>query len=75
MMRFFEIFRIAFDALLRNKMRSLFTMLGIIIGGGAVIAMVAIGQGAQVQVDAQISSLGTNVLMIFPGTRETASFV
>jgi putative ABC transport system permease protein len=68
MMRFFEIFRIAFDALLRNKMRSLLTMLGIIIGVGAVIAMVAIGQGAQVQVDAQISSLGTNVLMIFPGT-------
>jgi len=68
MMRFFEILRIAFDALLRNKMRSLLTMLGIIIGVGAVIAMVAIGQGAQVSVEAQISSLGTNVLMVFPGT-------
>src|SRR6266571_685469 len=68
MMRFIEILRIAFDALLRNKMRSLLTMLGIIIGVGAVIAMVAIGQGAQTSVDAQISSLGTNVLMIFPGT-------
>jgi putative ABC transport system permease protein len=68
MMRFYEILRIAFDALLRNKMRSLLTMLGIIIGVGAVIAMVAIGQGAQVQVDAQISSLGTNVLLIFPGS-------
>ncbi len=67
-MRFFEILRIAFDALLRNKMRSLLTMLGIIIGVGAVIAMVAIGQGAQVQVDAQISTLGTNVLLIFPGS-------
>ena len=67
-MRFFEILRIAFDALLRNKMRSLLTMLGIIIGVGAVIAMVAIGQGAQVSVEAQISSLGSNVLMIFPGT-------
>ena len=67
-MRFLEIFRIAFDALLRNKMRSLLTMLGIIIGVGAVIAMVAIGQGAQASVDAQISSLGTNVLLIFPGT-------
>ena len=68
MMRFLEILRISFDALLRNKMRSLLTMLGIIIGVGAVIAMVAIGQGAQVSVDAQISSLGTNVLMIFPGS-------
>ncbi|MBS4027864.1 MAG: ABC transporter permease [Ignavibacteriales bacterium] len=66
-MRFFEILRIAFDALLRNKMRSLLTMLGIIIGVGAVIAMVAIGQGAQTSVEAQINSLGTNVLLIFPG--------
>ena len=49
-------------------MRSLLTMLGIIIGVGAVIAMVAIGQGAQASVDAQISSLGTNILLIFPGT-------
>jgi putative ABC transport system permease protein len=68
MMRFIEIFRIAFDALLRNKMRSLLTMLGIIIGVVAVIAVIAIGQGAQAQVDAQISTLGTNVLLIFPGS-------
>jgi putative ABC transport system permease protein len=68
MMRFLEILRIAFDSLLRQKMRSLLTMLGIIIGVGAVIAMVAIGQGAQTSVEAQISSLGTNVLMVFPGT-------
>jgi len=68
MMRFIEILRIAGDALLRNKMRSLLTMLGIIIGVGAVIAMVAIGQGAQVSVDAQISSLGSNILMVFPGS-------
>lgn len=72
MMRFVEILRIAFDALLRNKMRSLLTMLGIIIGVGAVIAMVAIGQGAQASVDAQISSLGTNVLLVFPGTTTRA---
>ncbi len=65
-MRYFEILRIAFDALIRNKMRSLLTMLGIIIGVGAVIVMVAIGQGAQAEVEAQISSLGTNVLMLFP---------
>ena len=68
MMRFIEILRISFDALVRNKMRSLLTMLGIIIGVGAVIAMVAIGQGAQASIDAQISTLGTNVLMIFPGS-------
>ncbi len=67
-MRFIEILRIAFDALMRNKMRSLLTMLGIIIGVGAVIAMVAIGQGAQVSVDAQISSLGSNILLVFPST-------
>jgi len=64
-MRYLEILRIAFDALIRNKMRSLLTMLGIIIGVGAVIAMVAIGQGAQATVEAQISSLGSNVLMVF----------
>lgn len=68
MMRLIEILRIAFDALLRNKMRSLLTMLGIIIGVGAVIAMVAIGQGAKIQVEAQISSLGSNILMIFPSS-------
>src|SRR5262245_47353491 len=67
-MKSLELLRIAFDALVRNKLRSLLTMLGIIIGVGAVIAMVAIGQGAQASVDAQISSLGTNVLMLFPGT-------
>lgn len=67
-MRVIEILSIAFDALLHNKMRSLLTMLGVIIGVGAVIAMVAIGQGAQASVDAQISTLGSNVLLVFPGT-------
>ena len=66
-MRFFEIFRIAIDSLLRHKTRALLTMLGIIIGVGAVIAMVAVGQGAQTAVEAQIASLGTNVLLVFPG--------
>ncbi len=67
MMRWLEIFRIAFDALIRNKMRSLLTMLGIIIGVGAVIAMIAVGQGASFSVESQIASLGQNVLMILPG--------
>ena len=60
----------AFRALQRNKMRSFLTMLGIIIGVGAVIAMLAIGQGAEYSVQQQISSLGTNVLMVFPGSSQ-----
>jgi putative ABC transport system permease protein len=66
-MRIIEIFRIAVDSLLRHKTRALLTMLGIIIGVGAVIAMVAVGQGAQTAVETQIASLGTNVLIVFPG--------
>ena len=54
-------------------MRSLLTMLGIIIGVVAVIAVIAIGQGAQAQVDAQISTLGTNVLLIFPGSMNSGA--
>ncbi len=61
-------FRIALRALRRNKLRSFLTMLGIIIGVGAVIAMVAIGEGAKALVRSQIASLGTNVLVIVPGT-------
>jgi putative ABC transport system permease protein len=61
-------FRIAVRALRRNKMRSLLTMLGIIIGVGAVIAMVGIGNGARSQVEAQIASLGQNMILIFTGS-------
>jgi len=60
--------RIALRALRRNKLRSFLTMLGIIIGVGAVIAMVAIGEGAKALVRAQIASLGTNVIVIAPGS-------
>jgi putative ABC transport system permease protein len=60
-------FRIALRALGRNKLRSLLTMLGIIVGVGAVIAMVAIGEGAKATIRAQIESLGTNVLIVLPG--------
>ena len=66
-MRFWETIAIATDSLMRHKTRALLTMLGIIIGVGDVVAMVAVGNGAQAAVDAQIASLGTNVLMIFPG--------
>jgi putative ABC transport system permease protein len=61
-------FRLAARALRRNKMRSLLTMLGIIIGVGAVIAMVGIGNGARSQVEAQIASLGQNMILIFTGS-------
>ncbi len=56
------IIRVAFRALQRNKMRAALTMLGIIIGVSAVVAMVSIGQGAQAAVQAQIDSIGTNLL-------------
>ena len=59
--------RIAIRALLRNKMRSFLTMLGIIIGVGAVIAMVAIGEGAKARVEASFAAMGTNLLIVLPG--------
>jgi putative ABC transport system permease protein len=64
-MQFLETIRVAVDSLMRHKTRAVLTMLGIIIGVGAVVAMVAVGQGAQVAIEDQIASLGTNVLMIF----------
>jgi putative ABC transport system permease protein len=64
----FMTLRIALRALIRNKLRAFLTMLGIIIGVGAVIAMVAIGEGAKATIRSQIASLGTNVLIILPGT-------
>lgn len=60
--------QLALIELRRNKMRSLLTMLGVIIGVGAVIAMVSIGQGASSSVQAQIASLGTNMILILPGS-------
>jgi putative ABC transport system permease protein len=67
-MQWFMTFRIALRALARNKLRAFLTMLGIIIGVGAVIAMVAIGEGAKSTIRSQIASLGTNVLIILPGS-------
>src|SRR5437588_10499710 len=58
------IIRIAMRALARNKMRSALTMLGIIIGVGAVIAMVSVGQGAQQQAQKQIAAMGSNILFV-----------
>src|SRR6185312_12277792 len=62
------IIRIAMRALARNKMRSSLTMLGIIIGVGAVIAMVSVGQGAQEQAQQQIAAMGSNMLFVQSGT-------
>jgi putative ABC transport system permease protein len=62
------IIRIAMRALARNKMRSALTMLGIIIGVGAVIAMVSVGQGAQQQAQQQIAAMGSNILFVGSGT-------
>src|SRR5436189_1663516 len=67
-MRIAPTFNVALRALRRNKMRSVLTALGIIIGVGAVIAMVGIGNGAKAQVEAQIASLGENVILIFSGS-------
>jgi putative ABC transport system permease protein len=60
--------RIALNALRVNKLRSILTMLGIIIGVGAVITMIAVGAGAQLRVEEQIKSLGSNLMMITPGS-------
>jgi len=67
-MRIGATFKIAFRALRRNKMRSVLTALGIIIGVGAVIAMVGIGNGAKAQVENQIAGLGQNVILVFSGS-------
>jgi len=61
----------ALRSLAKNKMRTFLTMLGIIIGVASVIAMLAIGQGSKQSIQAQISTLGTNVLMIFPQASNT----
>ena len=63
-----SILRIALRALSRNKMRSSLTMLGIIIGVGAVIAMVGVGQGARQQVQDQIAAMGSNILFVGAGS-------
>src|SRR5947199_4153884 len=70
-MNLVAILRVAVRALGRNKLRSALTMLGIIIGVGAVIAMVSIGQGAQKMVLDQISGMGSNMLTVMPGNMMT----
>ena len=64
-------FKISFRALRVNKMRSALTMLGIVIGVGAVIAMLAVGKGASQKIADQIASIGSNLLIILPGSTTT----
>ena len=63
-----NIVKVAITALGRNKLRSLLTTLGIIIGVACVVATIGIGDGARIQAETQLRSLGTNFLMIFPGS-------
>ena len=66
-MSIFMVFRIALKALGRNKLRTALTMLGMIIGVGAVITMVALGKGAQATIEEQVKATGTNMITISPG--------
>lgn len=65
-----NLFKIAIKALGNNKMRCFLTMLGVIIGVGAVIAMLAIGEGSKASIRSQISEMGSNMIMIMPGAEQ-----
>ncbi len=67
-MNFINLFKIAFKALSNNRMRALLTMLGIIIGVAAVITMLAIGQGSKKSIQSEISEMGSNMIMVMPGS-------
>ena len=67
-MNIYNLFKIALKALSNNKMRCFLTMLGIIIGVGSVITMLAIGQGSKESIKANIAEMGSNMIMIMPGT-------
>jgi len=66
--RFGEAFGAAVDALRANRLRSALTMLGVIIGVAAVVMLVAIGSGAKAEVEAQVEGLGSNLILVFPGS-------
>jgi putative ABC transport system permease protein len=73
-MKFLSIFRIAVLALTKNPLRTVLTMLGIIIGVAAVIAMVSIGNGAKAMIENQIASLGQNVIIVLSGNTRRGGF-
>jgi len=66
-----NLLKVALKSIFKSRMRSLLTALGIIIGVAAVVVMVAIGDGAQIQVEQQISALGSNLIVVFPGSSTT----
>ena len=70
-MNFISLIRIAFKALLRNKLRTFLTMLGIIIGVASVMAMVAIGQGSKQSIQEQLGGMGSNMIIIRPNSNVT----
>src|SRR3990172_5746608 len=72
-MNFADNFRVALRALAANKLRSILTMLGIIIGVGAVVALMAIGQGATAEITNQVQGIGSNLITVFPGRFERGS--
>jgi putative ABC transport system permease protein len=74
-MNLFEALRVAFGGLLANRLRSSLTMLGILIGVAAVILLVAVGNGASVQINNQIQSLGANVIYVYPSNARGAGGV
>ncbi|MDQ1626834.1 MAG: putative transport system permease protein [Actinomycetota bacterium] len=72
-MKVTEAFRVALDALRANRLRSALTMLGVIIGVAAVVILVAIGNGAKREVEAQVEGLGSNIIIVVPGKFEFGS--
>jgi putative ABC transport system permease protein len=69
-MKLMILLRMAMQSIIKNKMRTFLTMLGIVIGVAAVIVMVAIGAGARGQIESQIATLGTNLIVVTPGTTQ-----
>ena len=66
-MMLIQVIKEAFDSLLSNKLRSILTILGIIIGVGAVIAMIALGDGAQAQITGEIQGIGSDLIFVLGG--------
>ena len=66
-MRIAEAWRVALDALRANRLRSVLTMLGVVIGVAAVVALVGIGTGTKQQIEQQVEGLGSNLLLVVPG--------
>ncbi|MGD1048192.1 MAG: ABC transporter permease [Candidatus Krumholzibacteriaceae bacterium] len=67
-MKWKSLFKVAFKSIMKNRMRSFLTMLGIIIGVASVIALISVGKGTQSDISGKIQSLGTNLLIVVPGS-------